>query len=44
LATIQNADQILLLEDGQIIESGTHQELMKKGSQYKTLFDLQFQE
>tara|TARA_B100001115_G_C15844616_1_gene424819 strand:- start:1744 stop:3492 length:1749 start_codon:yes stop_codon:yes gene_type:complete len=44
LATIQNADQILLLEDGQIIESGTHQELIKKGGQYKTLFDLQFQE
>ena len=44
LATIQNADQILLLEDGQILEKGTHQELIKKGGQYKTLFDLQFQE
>ena len=44
LATIQNANQILLLEDGQILEAGTHQELMKKGGQYKTLFDLQFQE
>ena len=44
LATIQNADQILLLEDGKILESGTHHELMKKGGQYKTLFDLQFQE
>ena len=44
LATIQNADKILLLEDGQILESGTHQELIKKDGQYKTLFDLQFQE
>ena len=44
LATIQNADQILLLEDGQILEKGTHQELIKMGGQYKTLFDLQFQE
>ena len=44
LATIQNADQILLLEDGQILEMGTHHELIKKGGQYKTLFDLQFQE
>ena len=44
LATIQNADQILLLQDGQIIESGTHQKLMKKGGKYKTLFDLQFQQ
>ncbi len=44
LATIQNADQILLLEEGQILEYGTHKELIKKGGQYKTLFDLQFQE
>ena len=44
LATIQNADHILLLQDGQILESGTHQKLMKKGGKYKTLFDLQFQE
>ena len=44
LATIQNADQILLLEDGQILEMGTHHELIKKGGQYKALFDLQFQE
>ena len=44
LATIQNADQILLLKDGKILESGTHQELMKRGGQYKILFDLQFQE
>lgn len=44
LATIQNADQILLLQDGQILESGTHQKLMKKGGKYKTLFDLQFQQ
>ena len=43
LATIQNADQILLLEDGQILEMGTHHEFIKKGGQYKTLFDLQFQ-
>ena len=44
LATIQNADHILLLEEGRILESGSHNELMKKGGQYKTLFDLQFQE
>ena len=44
LATIQNADNILLLEEGRILESGSHNELMKRGGQYKTLFDLQFQE
>lgn len=43
LATIQKADKILLIDKGTIIESGTHQELLKKEGQYKTLFDLQFQ-
>lgn len=44
LATIQKADKILLLENGEILEEGTHLELMEKGGHYKTLFDLQFQE
>ena len=43
LATIQKADKILLIDKGTILESGTHQELLKKEGQYKTLFDLQFQ-
>ena len=43
LATIQNADAIILLEEGKLIEKGTHQELLSKNGKYKLLYDLQFQ-
>lgn len=42
LATIQNADRILVLDHGRIIESGSHQQLLQREGQYKKLFDLQF--
>jgi len=42
LATIQKANKILVLDHGQIIESGTHQELLKLNAQYKKLYELQF--
>ncbi len=42
LATIQNADKILVIDKGEILEQGTHQELLKMNGQYKKLFDLQF--
>ena len=43
LATIQNADTIILLEDGKLIEEGSHQELLSINGKYKLLYDLQFQ-
>jgi ATP-binding cassette subfamily B protein len=42
LSTIQNADQIVLLEKGEIKEVGSHHELINKGGQYKKLHEKQF--
>ena len=42
LATIQNADKILVMDEGRIIESGSHSELMQKKGLYNKLFQLQF--
>ena len=44
LSTIQKADSIVVLEKGEIVEQGSHQYLIKKGGQYKNLFDKQFLE
>ncbi len=43
LATIQQADQILVMENGEIVEKGTHQELLEKGGYYHKLYEVQFQ-
>lgn len=42
LSTIKDADLILVLKDGDIIESGNHQELMQKGGFYAELYNSQF--
>ncbi|WP_297277209.1 ABC transporter ATP-binding protein, partial [uncultured Brachyspira sp.] len=44
LSTIKNATYICVVEDGKIIESGTHEELMNKGGKYQYLYSLQFRE
>lgn len=44
LVTIQHASKILVMEKGQVIEQGSHDELMKQQGQFRKLYDLQFQE
>jgi ATP-binding cassette, subfamily B, bacterial len=42
-STVRHADRICVLEQGQVVELGTHDELMAKGGRYRTMFDLQAQ-
>jgi ATP-binding cassette, subfamily B, bacterial len=42
-STVRHADRICVLEDGAVIEFGTHEELMALGGRYRTMFDLQAQ-
>ena len=42
LSTIVNADRIIVLDNGKIVESGTHTELLDKSGIYKNLYDIQF--
>ena len=43
LSTIKNADLILVMRDGDVIESGTHEELMRRGGFYAELYNSQFE-
>lgn len=42
LSTIQNADLIIVLKNGKIVESGTHQQLLDFGGTYRNLYETQF--
>ena len=44
LSTIINADKILVMNDGKIVESGSHNELLKNNGYYKKLHDIQYHE
>jgi ATP-binding cassette subfamily B multidrug efflux pump len=44
LSTIRNADMILVMKDGDIIESGNHEELLRKGGFYAELYNSQFEQ
>ena len=42
LSTIKNADEIVVITKGSILEQGTHEELLQRGGLYKRLYDSQF--
>ena len=44
LSTIRNADLILVMKDGDIVEQGNHDELLAKNGFYATLYNSQFEE
>jgi ATP-binding cassette subfamily B multidrug efflux pump len=44
LSTIKNADTILVLRDGDIVERGTHEDLLASGGFYAQLYQSQFEE
>jgi ATP-binding cassette subfamily B protein len=41
LSSLMHADQILFMENGRIVERGTHEELLERGGRYRALYDLQ---
>ena len=42
LSTIKESDIILVMDNGNIVQSGTHEELLEKGGQYSQLYNSQF--
>ena len=42
LSTIINSDQIIVLDSGKVVETGTHEELLNKNGVYKKLYEREF--
>ncbi len=42
LSTVENADRIVVMHDGRVVETGTHAELIAKGGHYAALHRMQF--
>jgi len=41
LSTVKNADKVIVLKDGVVVEEGTHEELLERGIEYKEIYNLQ---
>ncbi|MBC7236934.1 MAG: ABC transporter ATP-binding protein [Chloroflexi bacterium] len=41
LSTVKNADKVVVLKEGRVVEEGTHEELLALGGEYRTIYDLQ---
>jgi len=44
LSTVRNADRILVIDNGRIVEEGSHRQLMRRGGLYRRLYEMQFKE
>ena len=44
LSTIEKADRILVVEEGEIVEQGSHNELLEKGGRYASLYNNEFED
>ncbi|SDJ75585.1 ABC transporter ATP-binding protein [Sediminibacillus albus] len=44
ISSLKHADEVLVLEDGEIVERGTHEELLHNGGPYQRIYDIQYQD
>ncbi|WP_117169850.1 ABC transporter ATP-binding protein [Paraliobacillus sediminis] len=44
ISSLKHADEILVLEDGEIVERGTHEKLLENGGPYQRIYDIQYQD